>query len=313
MKPRWAVFGTGRMAATFLNVLKQSQKQVTAVVSSDFKRAQNFALKHGIQNFYSYENIDFDKFDIAYIATVNKRHMPDSLMCLQKGKSVLCEKPIAINMDELQAMTAAAKENNALLAEALWTAYLPAIHKTKELINDGAIGKVVSLDCRFCINIPRSVSRLYDQNGGGALLDIGIYNMFLARLVLGDFTVIKTLIKRDPQGIDLVDKIVLENIQGAKASLISSIKKKIPNIKAVILGEKGKIILPYYIGADKVILKTKGQAKTFSFPHKINGYEYEIEYFEQLQQNNQKQSPIFSLKDSQELLKVIQNILKNLK
>lgn len=311
MKPRWAVCGTGRMAATFLNVLKQAKKHVTTVISSDLKRAQSFALKHAVPNYYSYEDIDFAQFDIVYVATVNKRHMPDSLMCLQKGKSVLCEKPIATTTNELQTMTATAKENNALLAEALWTAYLPAIHKTKELINNGAIGKVISLDCRFCIYIPRSVSRLYDQNGGGALLDIGIYNLFFARLILGEFVEMKATIKRDRQGIDLIDKITLQNAQGAKANLISSIKKKIPIIKAVILGEKGKIIIPYFIGAHKVILRAKDAVKTFSFTHKINGYEYEIEHFEQLHQSNQKQSPIFSLKDSQELLKIMESILKN--
>jgi predicted dehydrogenase len=306
---RWAVFGTGRMASRFLKTLKRCGKDVTAVVSSGLARAQEFAAKQGVENYYSYENIDFTKFDIAYIATVNKRHMPDSCMCLSKGKSVLCEKPIAINTDELKIMIDTARENNALLAEALWTAYLPAVQKAKELIDGGAIGKVKHLDSRFCIYIPRSFSRLYDTYGGGALLDVGIYTLFMAKSVLGDFGEIKASIKRDRQGIDLADNIRIKS-NGAMANLASSIRKKLLVIKTKIIGEKGRIILPFFIGANKVILKTQGKKQVFSYPHKYIGYEYEIEYFENLHKSNQKQSPVFDLRDSYQLLETMQKILK---
>lgn len=312
MALRWAVCGTGKMAEKFLQTLKRCQKQVAAIISSDLKRAKNFASLHDIQSYYSYSTIDYDSFDVVYVATVNKRHMEDSCMFLQQGKSVLCEKPIAVNLEQLQTMISTADQNKALLVEALWTAFLPAIHKAKELIDDGLIGKVTHLDSRFCIYIPKSKSRLYDQNGGGALLDIGIYNLFLAKYILGDFADIKTNIKYDNQGIDLVDKISITSTQGGTANLISSIRKKLPVIKAVITGQKGKIILPFFIGANKVILKTQ-KTKTFSYPHKINGYEYEIEHFENLHKNNLKQSPIFSLKDSYNLLDTMQKILNSKK
>ncbi|HEY8443260.1 MAG TPA: Gfo/Idh/MocA family oxidoreductase, partial [Clostridia bacterium] len=294
---RWAVFGTGRMASRFLKTLKRRGKTVTAVVSSNLDRAKEFASKHGVDNYYSYENIDFDKFDIAYIATVNKRHMPDSCMCLEKGKSVLCEKPIAVNTDELKIMIDTAQKNNALLAEALWTAYMPAIQKAKELVDSGAIGKVKHIDSRFCIYIPRSFSRLYDTNGGGALLDVGIYNLFMAKLFLGEFEEIKASLKRDSLGIDLTDNIYIKS-KGATARLVSSIRKKLIVIKAKIIGEKGKIIIPFFIGANKVVLKTKGKKQTYAYPREYIGYEHEIEYFENLHKTNQKQSPIFTLQDS---------------
>ncbi|HEY8424197.1 MAG TPA: Gfo/Idh/MocA family oxidoreductase [Clostridia bacterium] len=308
MNARWAVCGTGRMAARFLETLKSCGKNVTAVISSDLKRAREFALGRGVENYYSYENVDFDKFDIAYVATVNKRHMPDSCMFLSKGKSVLCEKPIAVNTDELKIMIETARNNDALLAEALWTAYMPAIQKAKELIDGGAIGRIKNLDSRFCIYIPKSFSRLYDAIGGGALLDVGIYNLFLAQYLLGEFGDIKAYLEYDDQGIDLTDKIYLSTPQG-DAVLTSSIKKKLPSIKAVVTGEEGKIILPFFIGASKVILKTKDGNKKFSYPKKYIGYEYEIEYFENLHLNNQKQSPVFDLQKSYQLLEVMQKIL----
>lgn len=309
---RWAVFGTGRMASRFLKTLKRCGKVVTTVVSSDLARAQEFAAKHGVDNYYSYDNIDFDKFDIAYIATVNKRHMPDSCMCLSKGKSVLCEKPIAVNTDELNIMIKTAQENNALLAEALWTAFLPAVQKAKELVDSGAIGKVKHIDSRFCIYIPKSFSRLYDTYGGGALLDVGIYTLFMAKLILGGFGQIRASLKRDKNGVDLTDDIHIKS-NGATAHLSSSIRKKLLVIKTKITGEKGKIILPFFIGASKVILKTQGKKQVFSYPNKYIGYEYEIEYFENLHKTGQKQSPVFDLQDSYELLETMQKILNQQK
>ena len=306
MKSRWAVCGTGRMADKFCNVLIELGKDVTAVISADKKRAEMFGKKKNISNFYSYEDINFEKFDIVYVATVNKRHKPDSLLFLNNGKSVLCEKPIAVTLDELNIMQQAAQKNDVLLMEAVWTAFLPAIEKVKELIQNGAIGKAVHLDSRFCIEAFDPNSRIYDNCGGGALLDIGIYNLYFAKWVLGDFKEIKALYEYDQAGIDITDNLIIKNSQGVTASLVSSVRTKAPT-NAVIYGEKGKITVPLFYGASEVVLENSEGIKTFLFPHKINGYEYEIEHFEQLHIQGKRQSDVISIKDSYEILKIMQN------
>lgn len=306
MKPKWAVCGTGRMAEKFCNVLIELGKEVTAVISADKKRAEIFAKKKNILDFYSYEDVNFNKFDIVYVATVNKCHKPDSILFLNNGKSVLCEKPIAVTLDELSIMQQTAQKNNVLLMEAVWTAFLPAVKKVKDLIDSGAIGKVVHLDSRFCIEVFDSSSRIYDSYGGGAMLDIGIYNLYFAKWVLGDFIEIKALHEYDQAGIDITNNLITKSSQGVTASLVSSVRTKAP-INAVIYGEKGKITVPLFYGASEVVLENSEGIKTFSFPHKINGYEYEIEHFEQLHIQGKKQSDVISLKDSYEILKIMKN------
>lgn len=306
MKPRWAVCGTGRMADKFCDVLLKLNKDVTAVISADKKRAEMFAKKKNIADHYCYEDIDFDKFDIVYVATVNKRHKPDSIMFLNNGKSVLCEKPIAVTVNELNDMHQAAKSNNALLMEAVWTAFLPVVKKVRELISNDSIGKIVHLDSRFCIEVFDPKSRIYDSYGGGAMLDLGIYNLYFAKWILNDFKEIKALYEYNQAGIDITDNIIIKNSKGATASLVSSVRTKVP-ADAVIYGEKGKITVPHFFGACEAILDNKDGIKTFSYPHKVNGYEYEIEHFEQLHMQGKKQSNIMSIKDSYEILSIMDN------
>ncbi len=305
MKLRWAVCGTGRMAEKFLNVLLGLKKDVTAIISADLNRAKDFATKKGISNYYSYQDVDFEKFDIVYVATLNKCHKPDSILFINNHKSVLCEKPIAVTLDELNEMRQSAKDNNTLLMEAMWTAFLPAIEKVKELIASGEIGKVVHLDSRFCIEVFDPKSRIYDSYGGGALLDVGIYNLHFAKLILDDFVEIKAFYQHNEAGVDMTDNLIIRNSKGISANLVSSVRFKAP-ADAVIYGEKGKITVPDFFKASEVILENQQGKKIFSYPPIISGYEYEIEHFEKLHIQGKKQSDIVSFDDSYEILKIMQ-------
>jgi predicted dehydrogenase len=281
------------------------KKDVTAIISADLNRAKDFATKKGISNYYSYQDVDFEKFDIVYVATLNKCHKPDSILFINNHKSVLCEKPIAVTLDELNEMRQSAKDNNTLLMEAMWTAFLPAIEKVKELIASGEIGKVVHLDSRFCIEVFDPKSRIYDSYGGGALLDVGIYNLHFAKLILDDFVEIKAFYQHNEAGVDMTDNLIIRNSKGISANLVSSVRFKAP-ADAVIYGEKGKITVPDFFKASEVILENQQGKKIFSYPPIISGYEYEIEHFEKLHIQGKKQSDIVSFDDSYEILKIMQ-------
>ena len=146
----WGILSTGRISEKFASDLQLvSNARLAAVGSRD--RASEFAKKFKIQKAYgSYEELASDRdIDVIYIGTPHIAHCENALLCLDKGKAVLCEKPFAMNEKEVLRMILKARERNVFLMEALWTRFIPAIKKALELIEPGAIGDIVHIKSDF--------------------------------------------------------------------------------------------------------------------------------------------------------------------
>ena len=187
---QWGIIGLGRIAnkfATDLSTVEDSQ--LVAVASRSQQKADKFAFKYNSKKAYdSYEKLVKDsQVDAVYIATPHRFHKEHTLLCLRHKKAVLCEKPFAMNLQDVTEMVEVAKEHNVLLMEALWTFFLPHFNYVIDVVKSEKFGKLKSLEADFGFFHPYDIEhRLFNkQLGGGSLLDIGIYPIFVALSSLG--------------------------------------------------------------------------------------------------------------------------------
>ncbi len=187
---RWGVAGPGDIAHRFAaDLALVDTARLVAVASRSQRRAEAFADRFDVEHRHKgYESLAADPtVDVVYVATPASRHEHDVLLFLEAGKHVLCEKPFALNAAQAERMVAAARERGLFLMDAMWTRFLPSYRHLVELVGDGAIGEVLLVEADFGFVMPFDpASRLYDPaQGGGALLDLGVYPLQLASLLLG--------------------------------------------------------------------------------------------------------------------------------
>jgi predicted dehydrogenase len=280
---KWGIIGPGRIAQKFAAALALvPDATLHAVASRDIEKATQFANTYNAPVFYdNYEALaDNDEIDAVYIATPHTFHHAHVLLCLQKKKAVLCEKPMSVNYASTAEMVAAARQNNVFLMEAMWTRFLPIIDKTMQLINEGVIGelKYVSADFGFVAPFDAG-NRLYNiKLGGGSLLDVGIYPLFLALHILGKPDEIKAFSQLTATGADETTNALLFYKNGRMANILSSIAAQTP-IEAEITGTKGTIILdrPWYKGTTIRIRKNDAITDSISLPYGSNGFEGQVQ------------------------------------
>lgn len=279
---RWGILGAGRIAEKFCTAINFVEgSELYAVASRDINNAKAFAAKFNAAVFYDrYEDLMKDEnVDIIYIATPHAFHYEQTMACIQNKKAVLCEKPMALNQRQTIEMVSAAKQNNIFLMEAMWTACMPFIEKIKSLIAADVIGKPQYVSADFGFATPVDLDgRLYNKSlGGGSMLDIGIYPLFLATLILGDPSLTKVVSKLTATGVDEYMNVVLQYAGGETAHLLSSISFNTP-IEAEIIGTKGtiKIQNPWFKATQFSVHLDDESVQNFSMPHLCNGFEYEI-------------------------------------
>ena len=182
----WAILAPGSIANSMAAAMKGSQGKIKlyAVGSRKVDRAKEFATKWGFEKYYgSYEELLSDpNVDAVYVANPHAFHFDAVMQCLEHNKHVLCEKPAGCNFWQLDKMVQTAKEKNLFFMEAMWTAFNPCVNKIKEIVSEGKIGKLKHIESRFCNRTPFDPkNRLWaPELAGGALLDLGIYNIFFA-------------------------------------------------------------------------------------------------------------------------------------
>lgn len=187
---RWGIMGLGNIAHKFAqDLIKIEHSQLYAVASRTKEKAAEFASKYGVSQIYgSYEELVNDaNIDAIYIATPHTLHKENTLLCLEKGIAVLCEKPFAMNASEVDMMISKAKEKKVLLMEALWTSFLPHYQYGLKELKNKTYGNLLKMEASFgFFREFDNDSRLFKKSlGGGSLLDIGIYPIFAAFSAVG--------------------------------------------------------------------------------------------------------------------------------
>ncbi len=310
---RWGILGLGNIAQKFTSDLRQVPNCILqAVASQRLGQAQRFAEQYTALSYYdSYEALLEDQnVDVVYIATLHPSHAKWSILALENKKAVLCEKPLAMHGGAVAQMIAAAKRNNMFLMEALWTRFNPLFEKVITMIQADAIGKIRHIQASFsffALDRPADSRILDPQKGGGALLDIGIYPLFLAYQLLGMPTSIQAQSILSAHGIDLQTGMIL-TYKDAQAVLYSGLTHN-EDMGAKICGEKGEIYLPSrWHETNKLVLIQGDKKEDIIVDFKGLGYYYEIEETNHCLREGALQSEKWSHPDSVNLMSLLDRV-----
>ncbi len=279
---RWGIIGPGKIAQKFAAAIPLAGNAVLyAVASSDGGRARAFAEKYGAATYYDrYEALISDpEIDAVYIATPHAFHARHALLCLSQNKPVLCEKPMALNHAQVKQMVDVSRLHHTFLMEAMWTRFLPAIEKILEIVNAGSIGTVGHVRGDFGFYAPFDPdSRLFDLKlGGGSLLDIGVYPLWLCLAVLGKPDEITASGTLAPTGADESCLAVLHYKKGAIASAFSTLNVY-TSLTAEVGGTTGTVVIPspWYKSNTFSLRRPGEEEQRFTFEAVDNGFEYQI-------------------------------------
>lgn len=310
---KWGIMGPGSISHKFVKSLKCIEDaEITAVGSRSKERADEFAGQYGILHSYgSYEELADDKdVDIVYVATPHPAHYECTLLCLKAGKAVLCEKPFTMNTTEAGKLISAARESRIFLMEAMWTRFLPTIVRIKELLAKGVIGdiRMVKADFGFRSAWNPESRLLNPMYGGGALLDVGIYTISFASMILGSRpSKITGLAHLGATGVDEQCSAVLGYDEGRMAVLSTAVRTVLPN-DAWILGTDGYIRIPEFWQANKFELCLQDKTELIENPYSSTGYDYEAEEAMRCLRENKLESETMPLDESLEIMRIMDDL-----
>ncbi|RUT79081.1 Gfo/Idh/MocA family protein [Ancylomarina longa] len=313
MTINWAILGAGRIASKFAEDFKAVPNgKLLAVASRSKAKALEFSHLHDIPKSYdSYEAmLQDEEINVVYIATPHNFHFEQVKLCLNHGKSVLCEKPVTVNSSEFEILIQLAKEKKLFFMEAMWTYYLPAIQQCVKWVQSGKIGDIKQLQVSFgFIGDMDSKLRLADLNlAGGALLDIGIYGVAISQLIFNKpIKKIQSLAHFSDTGIDDYNNIQIQYEGGGIAQIASSFLSNLKN-EAVIYGTKGNIVIPEFWMAKKGILISKSEKLEFLDDSPQFGYHYETIAINELLKKGALESSVVPLEKSRNNLLILDEI-----
>ncbi|MEP7258206.1 MAG: Gfo/Idh/MocA family oxidoreductase [Flavitalea sp.] len=317
-KIRWGILGCGNIAAKFAADLSFVEDAVvTSVASRSLDKAKAFAVRFGAAHAYgSYEELARDpEVDVIYVATPHSHHYENTLLCLNHDKATLCEKAFALNSWQAHEMIDLAKKRKVFLMEALWTKFLPHYIKLQEILKAGTLGDITSVIVNFgFVPTPPVPARVFDPAlGGGTMLDIGIYNVFMAMSVLGRPDHIDAYMKPASTGIDAQCAVLFRYNNGSMAQLFSSFEANLA-MEADIAGNKGRIrvthrfyapdtVIEYYSDKPDSLQVINVERETGG-----HGYEYEARHVGECLRKGLLESPVMTHADTLMLMEVLDEI-----
>lgn len=314
---KFAIIGCGAIAARFAKALDTSSgARLYACAARDLDRAQTFAEEHGAEKAYgSYQAVYEDpEVDAVYVATVHTAHAPIARDCILAGKPVLCEKPFFVNAKEAGEVIALARERQVLVMEAFWTRILPAYRKAKDWVDGGKIGKPRLIRAAFCSCAPYREElkhhRLWDpRQGGGALLDIGVYPyLYVTGLLGGPPQEMFSATLPAPTGVDLTVSMILK-YPHTLAECLASIGGWMDDT-AVISGSEGYIKQPRFWGCREAELyNARGELVERFVDPETEGFVHEIAHFVELYRAGATESPLIPLDSTLDFAKRVEGIL----
>lgn len=309
----WGIIGTGNIAHQFARGLQVVEDaELVAVGSRSQESADAFADEFDVPNRHAtYEALAADpEVDAVYIGTPHPMHVHNALLCIEAGKAVLVEKPFTVNERDAQRVMDAGREKGVFVMEAVWTRFIPAMMKIKELVAEGAIGEVRMVQADFGFRAPFAPEqRLFaPELAGGGLLDVGVYPMNMAWMMLGQPHSVVSAAHIGESGVDEQAAILFHYPEGQLAVLSCATRTSTQN-EAIINGTEGMIRVPaYWWKAEKFSLHKGGEVEEFEFPFDGNGYEYEARAVGQCIRDGLLESDIMPQSDTLNLMRVLDDI-----
>lgn len=313
---KWGIIGTGGIANAFANDINLLDgHKISAVLSRSKNTAQKFAAQ--LENCKSFVDIKSfvsnNDIDAIYIATPNTYHAEQTIISLKAKKPVLCEKPFAMNAQEVLDMIETSKTYDTTLLEGMWTRYLPHINTIKNIIKDGKIGKIESIFACHGQNLRHSNNpRLWTKKlGGGALLDLGIYVVSFAHMILGKPKEIIATSTFTDRKVDGKTSMIFKYENDIIANLSCSMFDTQPN-RAIISGDKGLIeIDPTFYAPTSFTLDVYNEKKlTFVNNYKGHGLREQAKEMQKCISQGLIESPKISHLESYAIMKSMDSVRK---
>jgi len=312
---RWGLIGTGWIADSFAADLAFTDSgRAVAVGSRRIETANSFADRFEIPNRHgSYEELVADpEVDVVYVATPHPLHHPNALLALGAGKPVLVEKPFTMNAAEARELVAAARAEKLFLMEAMWTRFLPHIAQIRRLIAEGALGEIVTVSAdhgQWFAKDPEF--RLFaPELGGGALLDLGVYPVSFASMLLGAPSTISALIEPAFSGVDGQTSMLFGYDSGAQAVLSCTSLAKSPT-RAAIVGTEARIEIDgdFYSPSSFTLITRSGEQTRYEEPHRGRGLWHQTDEVARCLQGGLLESPLMPLDESVSIMQTMDAVL----
>ncbi len=275
------ILGTGIIAGKMAETVNRMKDvQLYAVASRTESKAHDFAVKFGAKKYYdSYEALaDDENIDLIYIATPHSRHFQDSVMCLEKGRNILCEKPFTVNASQAEKVFELAEKRNLFAGEAMWTRFMPMRFTLDKILSENPVGRITSLTANTGYSIA-GIERIKNPDlAGGALLDVGIYPLNFAAMVFGhNITDVRSSCVKNEYGVDMQNSIIL-TFNDSETALLHSTVCANTDLLGVIYGENGRIEFRNINNCEGItVIQNNGERTEYLTPESISGYEYEVE------------------------------------
>ncbi|WP_442781153.1 Gfo/Idh/MocA family protein [Arthrobacter sp. MMS18-M83] len=307
---RWGVISTGRIASTVVSDLALLADAVLQSVSSRTQEnAEAFASEYGFQSAYGddgglpgYQRLLQDPaVDVVYVATPHTSHYAVAKAALEAGKHVLCEKPLTINAREADDLVRLAKDKSLFLMEAVWTRFLPSVQRAAEIIASGELGEVRWLQADLGFPAPHNPeSRLWRrEDGGGALMDVGVYPLTWALISLGRPDSLTATAHLTDGGVDSETALTLSYSSGAQVQAMTSLTAATPQT-ATVSGTKGMLRCnaPLFNPTELTITSGSGEQRVEKFTLAGHGYTYQLREVIRCLQQGLLESPTMPLADT---------------
>lgn len=311
---RWGILGTGGIARAFARDLSFLNNHIVAAVGSRNKEsAENFAIEFpGCRSHASYEALVSDPdIDAIYVATPHPMHVKHTVLALNAGKPVLCEKPFSINVSEAREMVEASIENNVALLEAMWMRFLPHIYQVRKIVASGILGEIISLSADHGQRLAdQGIARLVEPSlAGGALLDLGIYPVSFAHMVLGVPTKIEAAAVMTDKGVDASTSMLFTYATGAQAILSTTMIAQTP-CRAVISGVNGwlEIDRTFYNPTSMRVYLYDGTVTEYPSTYQGHGLREQAIEFERIIRSGKYESEFLTHKHTLEIMELMDQI-----
>ncbi len=310
---KWGIISTGTIAHNFAKTVAAmgGETEVYAVASRSKESAQAFADQYGIKKAYaSYEElVNDDNVDIVYVATPHSLHYENMILCLEHGKNILCEKSFTVTAEQARKIYNLAKEKNLFVMEGFWTKYLPIYREVEKLIGNGVIGDINMVTAQYGYCTARTNRKFDPELAGGTLLDIGVYAIGFAAMILGyQPKSIQSLVKLNDVGTDEYSTILMQYENGAIAQLTTAIKTTIP-VLGCVYGSKGYLNIPEFKNPKQFqVVLNDGTSYTIEKEVEINGFEYEIREAEKCLLENRQYSQILTPDQSVSVMNIMDQV-----
>ncbi len=316
---RWGIMGAGTIASKFAETIcamSDEGEVLAAIGSRSLEKAKSFAREHGADKaFGSYEDLLMDEgVEAVYIATPNHLHAENTSSCLKAGKHVLCEKPFTTNAEQASQLYRLAEEKGLFVMEGFWIRFLPLYEKLLSLIGSGAFGKLWHARCEygFIAKGARRERKFRSDLGGGALLDIGIYNLGFLQMVMGCAPdSFDSELRLNEFGTDEFSTLQMHYPGGETAQAVQSIGLMMER-RAALYFDNATIYLPDFQTAYTMTVKpNEGEAYTVSSQPDINGFEYEVREASRCVAEGRTHSEIHTPENSLAVLGLMDEIRKS--